>query len=47
MTIKPHTGEIVFRTAGTGIDGQAPVDLDELDLVRLTAVLGLLLGNGT
>jgi hypothetical protein len=23
----------VFWTAGTGIDGQTPVDLDELDLV--------------
>jgi hypothetical protein len=31
--IDPDTGEIVFWTAGTGIDGQAPVDLDELDLV--------------
>jgi hypothetical protein len=29
----PHTGEITFRTADTGIDGQTPVDLDELDLV--------------
>jgi hypothetical protein len=31
--INPDTGEIVFWTAGTGIDGQTPVDLDELDLV--------------
>jgi Uncharacterised protein family (UPF0158) len=31
--INPQTGEIAFWTAGTGIDGQAPVDLDELDLV--------------
>jgi hypothetical protein len=29
----PHTGEITFWTADTGIDGQTPVDLDELDLV--------------
>jgi hypothetical protein len=31
--IDPHTGEIAFWTADTGIDGQAPVDLDELDLI--------------
>src|ERR1700731_150163 len=31
--INPETGEIVFWTADTGIDGQTPVDLDELDLV--------------
>ena len=31
--INPDTGEIVFWTADTGIDGQTPVDLDELELV--------------
>jgi hypothetical protein len=31
--INPQTGEIVFWTSGTGIDGQTPVDLDELDLI--------------
>jgi Uncharacterised protein family (UPF0158) len=31
--ISPDTGEIAFWTADTGIDGQTPVDLDELDLV--------------
>ena len=31
--IDPETGEIAFWTADTGIDGQTPVDLDELDLV--------------
>jgi Uncharacterised protein family (UPF0158) len=31
--INPQTGEIVFWTADTGIDGQTPVDLDELDLI--------------
>ncbi len=31
--IDPDTGVISFWTADTGIDGQAPVDLDELDLV--------------
>jgi hypothetical protein len=29
--IDPLTGEIVFWTSDTGIDGQNPVDLDELD----------------
>jgi hypothetical protein len=33
--INPQTGEIVFWTADTGIGGQTPVDLDELDLVRI------------
>jgi hypothetical protein len=31
--INPQTGEIVFWTSDTGIDGHNPVDLDELDLV--------------
>lgn len=31
--IDPDTGEIAFWTADTGIDGQTPVDPDELDLV--------------
>ena len=31
--INPQTGEVAFWTADTGIDGQTPVDLDELDLV--------------
>jgi hypothetical protein len=31
--INPETGEIAFWTADTGIDGQTPVDLDDLDLV--------------
>ena len=31
--IDPHTGEIAFWTADTGIDGQTPVDLDELGLI--------------
>ena len=33
--INPQTGEIAFWTADTGVDGQTPVDLDELDLVRI------------
>jgi uncharacterized protein UPF0158 len=31
--IHPQTGEVTFWTSDTGIDGQNPVDLDELDLV--------------
>jgi hypothetical protein len=31
--ISPDTGEIAFWTADTGIDGQTPVDLDDLDLI--------------
>ena len=31
--INPETGEIAFWTADTGIDGQNPIDLDELDLI--------------
>lgn len=31
--INPETGEIVYWTSDTGIDGHTPVDLDELDLV--------------
>ena len=30
--INPETGEVVFWTSDTGIDGQTPVDLDDLDL---------------
>ena len=31
--IGPQTGQIAFWTADTGIDGQTPVNLEELDLV--------------
>jgi hypothetical protein len=33
--INPQTGEMVFWTSDTGIDGQNAVDLDELDLVGI------------
>ena len=33
--IDPRTGEVVFWTSDTGIDGQNPVDLDELDLILI------------
>ena len=31
--IDPRTGEVMFWTSDTGIDGQNPVDLDDLDLL--------------
>jgi hypothetical protein len=33
--INPETGEVVFWTSDTGIDGHTPVDLDELDLIGI------------
>lgn len=33
--IDPTTGEIALWTSDTGIDGENPVDLDELDLVLI------------
>ena len=33
--INSATGEVVFWTSDTGIDGQTPVDLDELDLISI------------
>jgi hypothetical protein len=33
--IDPRTGEVVFWTSDTGIDGEHPVDLDELDLILI------------
>jgi hypothetical protein len=33
--ISPQTGELTIWTSDTGIDGQNPVELDELDLVRI------------
>jgi hypothetical protein len=37
--INPQTGEIAFWTADTGIDGQTPVDLDDLTQVSLLVVI--------
>jgi hypothetical protein len=34
--IDPQTGQIAYWTADTGIDGQTPVDLDELDLIGIS-----------
>ena len=33
--IDPRTGELAFWTSDTGIDGQNPVDLDDLDLIAI------------
>ena len=33
--IDPGSGEVAFWTSDTGIDGQNPVDLDDLDLVAI------------
>jgi hypothetical protein len=33
--INPQIGEVVFWTSDTGIDGQTPVDIDELDLISI------------
>jgi hypothetical protein len=33
--IDPGTGEVVFWTSDTGIDGENPVELDELDLILI------------
>jgi hypothetical protein len=46
--INPDTGEIAFWTAGTGIDGQTPVDPGALDLVVIGPLpsVGLVPGHG-
>lgn len=33
--IDPRTGEIAFWTSDTGIDGENPVDFDDLDLILI------------
>ena len=33
--IDPRTGEVVFWTSDTGIDGENPVEIDELDLIPI------------
>jgi len=33
--IDPRTGEIAFWTSDTGIDGENPTDLDEVDLLPI------------
>ena len=36
--VNPDGGEIVYWTADTGIDGQTPIDLDELDEQGLVCI---------
>ena len=33
--VDPRTGQVAFWTSETGIDGESPVDLDELDLIPI------------
>lgn len=33
--LDPRTGEVIFWTSDAGIDGENPVDLDELDLIPI------------
>ena len=33
--IDPRTGEVAFWTSDTGVDGENPVELDELDLILI------------
>ncbi len=33
--VDPKTGEVVFWTSDTGIDGENPVDIEELDLIPI------------
>jgi len=33
--IDPRTGQVAFWTSDTGIDGENPVDVDELDLILI------------
>ncbi len=33
--IDPHTGEVAYWTSDTGIDGENPVEIDELDLIPI------------
>ncbi|WP_193315435.1 hypothetical protein [Nostocoides sp. F2B08] len=43
--IDPRTGEIAFRTSDTGIDGENPVDLDDLDLIPIDPARLLVSGS--
>ena len=36
--IDPRTGQVAFWTSDTGIDGENPVEIDELDLILIDPV---------
>jgi hypothetical protein len=36
--IDPRTGQVVFWTSDTGIDGENPVEIDELDLIVIDPI---------
>jgi hypothetical protein len=36
--LDPRTGRVAFWTSDTGIDGQNPVEMDELDLIPIDPI---------
>ncbi|HEX6874030.1 MAG TPA: UPF0158 family protein [Nocardioidaceae bacterium] len=36
--LDPRTGQVAFWTSGTGIDGENPVEIDELDLIPIDPI---------
>ncbi|MFC7597527.1 UPF0158 family protein [Terrabacter sp. GCM10028922] len=36
--LNPRTGEVAFWTSDTGIDGENPVEIDELDLIPIDPI---------
>ena len=45
--IDPRTGDVVFWTSDTGIDGENPVEIEELDLIVIDPpVLRVVPGHG-
>jgi len=36
--LDPRTGQVVFWTSDTGIDGENPVEMDELDLIPIDPI---------
>ena len=36
--LDPRTGQVAFWTSDTGIDGENPVELDELDLILIDPI---------
>lgn len=38
MVLDPRTGQVVFWTSNTGIDGENPVEMDKLDLIPIDPI---------
>ncbi len=36
--LDPRTGQVAFWTSDTGIDGENPVEIDELDLIPIESI---------